>query len=158
MQPMQSPMSYGDQSHGGGRPGSVTAAALIHIILGVAVTIFGILVLIGGAASTAEGVGPIGPEQAGYVIVIAIVLIAFGVLDVITGINLFPGKGWARILSIILAVVGSLVALLFLIAGITGGDTGEPVPALIVISLVFIACWIYSIVGAAMGGRWFNRA
>ena len=164
MQSTDTPTAYG-QAPGTDRPGSVTAAAIILMILGVLLCLGGILFLIGGAALGSGGFGGLGGALGGAVAVIGVVLLAFGVLEIVTGINLFGGKSWARIVGFILAGIG----LLFSLFGLLGSFSTQPASDFagtaatgpnvtnIIINLVVLVAYAYVIYALATAGRYFNR-
>lgn len=140
------------------RPGTVTAAAIVMIVLGALITLFGLIfvlgaAVIGGAASTgdlpAEAAGMEGMLGifAGFVIGLAVILLALGILEIVAGAQVLSGKGWARVTGIVLAVILGLFSLL----GMTGGDQGGN----IIVSLVFVVANAFIVYALWTGGRWF---
>ncbi|HEY7463080.1 MAG TPA: hypothetical protein VH987_01405 [Candidatus Limnocylindria bacterium] len=139
------------------RPGMVTAAGIVMIVLGVLVTLFGLLFLIagafvGGAGNAIETQVPGLPANmagavAGVIIVFAIIFLAFGILDIVAGANVMGGKGWARITGIVLAVILGLLSLL----GLGNPDQGGG----IIITLLLIAANVFVIWALVTTGSWF---
>jgi hypothetical protein len=139
------------------RPGMVTTAAIVMIVLGVLIVLFGLLFMLAGAVFTGaqgtpelEGAG-IPPGMAGvaggFLIGIAVIVLAIGILDIVAGAQVLSGKGWARITGIVLAVVLALFGLLGLFGG---GD-----PSGLIVSVILIAANVFIVWGLASGGRWF---
>ncbi|MGH2724539.1 MAG: hypothetical protein ACRDI0_09815 [Actinomycetota bacterium] len=145
------------------RPGMLTAAGIVLIVLGVIYAIFGIIVMIGGGAA----VDLLGGSLGGAVIVVGLLVLAFGVLDVIAGIKAMGlSSGW-RIAGIVLASIGALFAVLGVISSFSAetqfdfetgqfGTGGLSVSALIT-GLVFLAANVFVIVGLARTGRAVSR-
>lgn len=139
------------------RPGAVTAAGIVMIVLGVLTLLLGLLFLVGaaaiGGAANSPGlnsqIGSLGGAVGGFIAVVAAIVIAFGALQVIAGINILPGKNWARITAIVLAVIAGLLSLPGLFARNAGGG--------VVISIVVIAAYAFTIWALATNGRWFAR-
>lgn len=137
------------------RPGSVTTASILMIVIGVLVTLLGLLfvlfgTLLGGAGGTTFSgqFGDLTTAMAGVFAVIGIIVAGFGILEVLSGIYMLSGRSWARILAIILSVLGGLVSL----GGVAGGS--EPRGA-IVLPLIFLVCYLFIIWAAAAHGKWF---
>lgn len=137
------------------RPGMVTAAGIVMIVIGALITLFGLLSMLvggilGGAASgidfQAPGFGGFAGAAAGALIVFALILLAIGILDIVAGANVMGGRGWARITGIVLAVILAL----FSLSGLGSGDgTGT------VFSLIWLAANAFIIWGLATSGSWF---
>ena len=138
------------------RPGSVTTASIMLMVIGVLVTLFGLFfllvgTLLGGVLDTTTFPAEFGNLRnsiAGIFAVIGIIVAGFGILEVLSGIFMLSRRSWARILAIILSVLGGLVSL----GGVAGGT--DPRGA-IVLPLVFLACYIFIIWAAAAHGKWF---
>lgn len=107
----------------------------------VGVKIISVLYYIGAALSVLGGLGviiggsiigdalsqmiPFGMALGGIAIVVGIFLIALGVLDFFIGMGLWKGQSWARIVAIVLAAVGLLMAIIGMAGGnITGNILG----------------------------------
>lgn len=141
------------------RPGLVTTAAIVLIVLGVLTAIAGLFALL-AASLFSSGMEIPGMEQfgegaagavGGILIVIGVVIIAFGVLQVLSGINLFSARSWARILGIVLAVIGGLFGLLAVIPS-SGANNSSPVFGLILLAANVFVIWVL-----ATTGRYFTR-
>lgn len=142
------------------RPGVVTIASIILIVVGVLTAIVGLFALL-AASLFSSGMDIPGLEQfegtnvAGAIgtifVVIGAVIIAFGVLQVVSGINLFSARSWARILGIVLAVIGGLFGLLALVPG-SNPDTGSPI-----FGIILLVAYVFVIWALATTGRYFSR-
>lgn len=139
----------------GPRPGILTAAGIVMIVIGALITVFGLLTLLvggilGGAASSidfqAPGLGGFAGAAAGALIVVALVMLAIGILDIVAGANVFGGRSWARITGIVLAAILALFSL-----GGLGSDAGGGTA----FSIVWLAANGFVIWGLASTGRWF---
>ena len=139
------------------RPGTVTTAAIVMMVIGVLVAVLGLLIVLAGSLlSGAGGTGFSGQfadlpaAVGGFVVVVGVIFLAFGVLEVFTGIYLLPGRPWARIMAIILSILGGLVSL----GGVLDGQRAN---GGIVIPLVFLIAYAFVIWAAVANGRWFAR-
>jgi len=96
-----------------GRPGLVTAAAIVLIIIGALGLVGGLIGLLGAGflASLGGAVGGLGA----ILLVLVIVALAIAVADLAAGIGIFSAKKWAQNLGVITSVAGILVGLLGLI-------------------------------------------
>lgn len=140
------------------RPGLVTTAAIVLIVLGVLTAIVGVFALL-AASLFSSGMDIPGMEQfgegaagavGGALVVIGAVIIVFGVLQVVSGINLFSARSWARILGIVLAVIGGLFGLLAAIP--SSSANSSPVFGLILLVAYAFTVWVL-----ATTGRYFTR-
>jgi hypothetical protein len=61
------------------------------------------------------------------------VLLAIGVVEVIAGIALFIGAGWARVVAVLVAGINGIVQLAFLAA--------YPVGAILIIAVAVVVIW-----------------
>jgi hypothetical protein len=136
----------------------VTAAAIAMIVIGVLVTILGLLIVLAGTFLSGVGgtngfsgqFANIPAAIGGFVAVIGGIFVAFGVLEVFTGIYMLPGRPWSRILAIILSIIGGLVSLGGLFDG-RGPNGGTILP------LAFLVAYGFVIWVAIANGRWFAR-
>ncbi len=137
------------------RPGMITGAGITLIVLGVLTLLLGLIVLLGGAlfagaasgvdSSELPGVGGFFGAFAGAIIVFAIIVLGFGVLQFVTGLSVLGGKGWARITGIVIAAIGGLFAL---------GGLGDPNGA--TVSIVLLVANAFVIFALATAGPWFS--
>jgi len=129
-------------------------------VLGVLTLLLGIFLLLGaalfaGAAgdipSVGEmpGLGGMVGAVAGFVFIVTLIVVGFGALQLVTGLKVLSGRGWARTTGIVIAVIGGVLAL----AGIGGGDGGS-----VVISLAFVAANAFVVYALATAGPWFGRS
>jgi hypothetical protein len=141
----QAQYGYGQPTFGSpygttGRPGSVTAAAVIHFIyagfLGIAAIVFLILGIVGGSvlADAFDSNGS-GGALAAIGIVVALVFGAFCALFVFVGLHLLRGKNWARIVAFIVAGLGILGG----ISNLSQGSPGSGVFGL-ALSIAVVLC------------------
>ena len=140
------------------RPAQVTAAAVILIVLGALVGLFGALSMLAGAvfpgiADTADfrdQFGDVSSAFGGLLLVFGVLLLGFGVLQVITGIFVLPGRPWARISGLVLAVLGILFSLVGVLPG--GGNAGGSVVFGVLLLSYAFSAWVL-----ASKGWWFAR-
>ena len=142
------------------RPGIVTAASITLIVLGALTLLIGLFVGVGASmfAGAAGGLGqaadvPAGYESvmgafAGVIILIVILVLGWGILEILVGIKAMAGRGWARITGIVLGVIGALLSL----GGLTNPDAGGGV----VINLAIAAAYIFVVFAFATAGAWFS--
>jgi hypothetical protein len=140
------------------RPTLVTAAGVTMIAVGAIIVLFGLLFLlagaiIGGAASQIDtqmpGFGAMSGAVTGVVIVLAIILLAVGILDILAGAKVFSGRPWARMTGIVLAVILGLLGLGSLGGGGDGGN--------VVLGLVWVAANAFIVFALATTGSWFGE-
>ena len=113
------------------RPTGITILAILELI-------FGIIILIGGAAVAAvSGSGILSTLGYGYLSGMAAVaggvLVVLGLVVLVVGWGMWTGKGWAWLLSVILYVLG----ILFGIASLASGSLTSIVGLLIEIFLLW---------------------
>jgi hypothetical protein len=143
------------------RPGAVTAAAVVLIVCGVLVGLLGLLFVLGGSLIGSMGDAPELQEQlggvpaafGGFIATIGLIVVVYGIAQIVTGIYVFPGKSWARIAGLILAVLGGLLALLGMFPSDQGVNAGG-----ILVSLVILAAYAFTAWALATNGRWFGGA
>jgi hypothetical protein len=137
------PEQYGDQPPPGpptGRSGAVTAVAIVNFVLGGLEVLFGLVIMIMGpaVASFITGVASDASKQSGMnpaeaekfrqaasagggfltavVGFIGVCFMIFGVPMILAGIGVLNRRQWGRILTLVLAVLSGLLALLNLIS------------------------------------------
>lgn len=134
----------------------VTGAGVTMIVLGALITLLGLFVLIagvfiGGAANNVNISTPafngLAGAVAGVIIVIALIFLAFGILDIVAGANVLGGRSWARITGI---VVAAIIGVLSLPSLFNGGNGGSPI-----LSIILIAANAFIIWALATTGSWF---
>ena len=140
------------------RPGMVTGAGVTMIVLGALIVLFGLIALvagafIGGAGNQinvqAPGFGGMAGAFAGVIIVFALILLAIGILDIVSGANVLGGRSWARITGIVVAALLGLLSLPGLFGGGNNGGGG------IVVSLILVGANAFIIWALATTGGWF---
>lgn len=126
---------------GGGYASSplVTIAAIVLLVFGLLTTLIGALgVAVGGFFEQAlrearqqgaiPGLEEIDLAGVGDIIVVAFVIVLIiGILHLASAVGIFMHKQWARILGIVLAVLGTLIGVLGLVGGssVAGGMDGS---------------------------------
>ncbi len=131
------------------RHGQVTAAAVILIVLGLLVALFGVLALIAGAAFPTfadtpefrEQFGDVSEALGGLLLTVGIIALAYGVLQVVAGIFILPGRTWARIAGLIVAVLGILFSLLGVLPREGAGGAGN-IAFLVLLLAYGFAAWV----------------
>ncbi len=117
-------------------PVLVKVISVLYYIGAVLSAIFGILMLIGAGILDLSSLIPF--LGAGLFIVGAIIFIALAVLGFFVGRGLWNGKNWARIVAIVLAVLGVINAIYSIATGMGG-----------IISLI-----LHALIG---GYLWFSK-
>ncbi|HEX6140637.1 MAG TPA: hypothetical protein VF013_09285 [Candidatus Limnocylindria bacterium] len=128
-------------------------------MLGVLVSLIGVLFLLGGALFGSFADAPqvrdqlpgIGAAFGGVIATVGGLVLAYGVLQVVTGIYVLPGRAWARITGMILASLGAIFGLL----GLLPADGGGVTIAGVLISAAVVAGYVYVIYVLATKGSWF---
>jgi hypothetical protein len=141
------------------RPGAVTAAGVVLIVCGVLVGLLGLLFVLGGSLIGSMGDVPELQDQlagvpaafGGFIATIGLIVVIYGIAQIVTGIYVFPGKSWARITGLILAVLGGLLALLGMLPGEQGVNASG-----ILVSLLVLAAYAFTAWALATNGRWFG--
>ena len=139
------------------RPGTVTAASIILIVIGTLVSLLGLLVVLGGALigtldeGQSLGVDLPGVTGAlgGVVAIVGLIVVLFGVLELMSGIFALLGRAWARILAMVIAGLGALFAFLGLV-GSQSSDAGG-----LGVNIVLLVAYIFVIWAMATSGRWY---
>jgi len=135
----------------------VTSAGITMIVLGSLITLLGLFVLIagvfvGGAANqinvSTPGFNGLAGAVAGVIIVIALIFLAFGILDIVAGANVLGGRSWARITGIVVAAIFGLLSL----PGLFNGNNGAGGP---IFGLILVAANAFVIWALATTGSWF---
>lgn len=138
------------------RPGPITAAGVILIVLGAIFLFFGaIAVLVGGAltgvAGELEAQGPaIGETMAAIFGSLGLIIFGWGLVEILVGGFILAGRGWARIAGIVVAVVSGGVALVGLVNREAGGGA--------VFTVLIVAAYGFTVWALAAHGRWFGAA
>ena len=137
----------------------LTTAAIVLIVLGVLAAILGLFFLLGaslvGSGTELPGLDIAGGTRsaiAGFLVVFGGVIVAFGLLEVVSAINIFSAKSWARILAIVLSVIGGLVGVLALIPSRDPEMASAPIFGIIVLAAYAFVIW-----ALATNGRYFTR-
>ena len=137
------------------RPGMVTAAGITLIVLGALTLLLSVFLLLvvglfaGAAGGIPESEIPAGMDGVmgafgGVLIVILLIVLAFGVLQLVSGIQVLGGRNWARITGIVVAAIAGLLAL----AGM-GNEDGAVLNLALAIANGFV------IFALATSGSWF---
>jgi hypothetical protein len=151
--PLASPAALGPP-----RPGVITAAAIVLIVFGAILGLFGLLIMLGGALFSSikdqpELVGQLGSVSDSFgvfILIVGAVMATWGGLQVFAAIFVLRGRTWARITAMILAILGALIGL----STIIPGENGVTAVAL-TISLVIVGADAFAIWVLASQGRWF---
>jgi hypothetical protein len=172
--PREGAPSYGAGVTPGARPGGVTFAAILLIILGSITCLFGLLFVIAAVAIGSGGLEDFGGFEgiasaaAGVLAVFALIGLAFGITEIISGAKVLKlNNGW-RIVGIVFACIGAAFSLLGVIGGFGSEqefdfDTGTTISTSearignIVVSLLFLAAYVIVIVLLVRNRKAFVR-
>jgi hypothetical protein len=164
------------------RPGGVTAAGVLLIILGSLAALGGLLFILGGALLASAGVNEqiedqLGPQfgglfsaAAGVIIVVGVVAIVYAIFKIIAGAKVLSLRSGWRIAGIVLCALACVGWVISLIGAITGSEeqfnfgtsefstvaTGPSIGG-IIIALLFLAGNVITIVLLARNGQAYRR-
>lgn len=108
------------------RPLGVTVLAVLELLFGVIATALGGIFVAGSqmvaSAASLAGLGSVSASTLGtFVEVFGGVLVIGGLAGIVIGWGFWTGKNWARIIAMILNVVGAAGGLLILVIGVGTG-------------------------------------
>lgn len=145
-------------------PGSSPIAVIagtVLLIAGALMTLFGLILIAVGAgggayldaAAEEAGMPGSGAALGTILVVMAVVVLALGVLQMIAAIGVFTHKEWARWLGIALATLGLLLGLLAVF-----GSVGQPTADVVswIILTVWVGGYVAAVAGLAAGGEHFR--
>jgi hypothetical protein len=118
--PALSPLPAAAPSGPAKRPGWVTFVAVYYFIVAGFSLLVGLVALLAGgmlAAYFEEGAGEWGDIIGTLVAVVGVIVLLFGALALVVGLNVLKGRGWARITAMVLAIVGLVFSGLSVLVG-----------------------------------------
>jgi hypothetical protein len=148
--------------------GLVMIAALFLLLIGVLTAIAGAALLVGGNligqlgnVETGTGIfGAIGGVVAG----IAVVVIAWALLEILTGLGMVLRRSWGRAFGVVVGLIGAIFTGLALVAsvGSLGNvplDNGDSTAAGAGAGLIFVVFlgYVLTVVALMRGGAHFRR-
>ncbi len=118
------------------RPGWVTTAAVLMLVVGTLSALIGVVLLVMGLAlgpawmelmADQPGMETVSPEavtgmMTGFFVIVAVISLVWAAGHVAAGVGTLAGRGWARITGIVLSVIGLLFSLL--LVALTLGSYG----------------------------------
>ena len=138
----------------------VNIAGVVLLILGALFTVGGLLFVLVAMAGSAF-IGSIDPtwEELGsaaavVVAVMAFIILAIGITELVTSIGLFVHKSWARWTGVVISVIGILLGLFMVMAAYEPPADG----GLAAFALVWTAAHAFTAAALAAGGEHFERA
>jgi hypothetical protein len=151
------------------RPGAVTAASVLLIILAVPPILFALLAFVGaGMFHSANGqlndtpFSGFGDALARVAVVFGVVSLAYGVAKLVAGIRSLAGRNAWRVTGIVLSALGTAFWVLALVGSISGNrDSFEdhgPNGGGIVLSLVFLAMNLTALILLGRAGEYFRSS
>ncbi len=126
-------------SASGSASGAVVGAGVILLVIATLLGIFGILAVFAGTImgqiTNLSGQNGLTEEQANalmtvgrtFIFVFGGVALAIGLAHLVSGIGVLRRRGWARILGLVMSVLGVLLWLLVLVSSALAGT--QPIPA-----------------------------
>lgn len=117
------------------RPGWVMMVAIFQFIGGGFLILGGILVATVGSVF-AQFLDELGDLIGGFIVIIGILMLAFGVLEILLGTQVLKGREWARIVSLVLAFVAGAFDLIGLMGGNFFGIVSLAIDVLIIVGLL----------------------
>ena len=91
------------------RPGWVTFVGVYWLIGASFALVVGLVAVLAGgtlAAAFEEGYGEFGDVVGGLILVLGVLLLALGALGILLGVNVMKGRNWARVTTLVLAILG----------------------------------------------------
>jgi hypothetical protein len=122
-----------------GTSGAVVGAGVILLVIATLLVIFGTFAILGGAMmgqiTNFSGETGLTEEQAAalmqvgrtFILVFGGVALAIGLAHLVSGIGVLRRRGWARILGLVMSVLGVLLWLVVLVSSALAGT--QPIPA-----------------------------
>jgi hypothetical protein len=129
------------------RPMGVTLTGIFYIIVGLLVGLAGLLLLLGGgllggAAGELEDFAGLGGMLGGMLVVGGILFVFVALLFLASGIGVFQGRNWARVLGIVLGVIFAVLGVLGILGSLGAGmDAGAMVWNVLFTALYALAAW-----------------
>jgi hypothetical protein len=149
----------------------VILAAAFLLISGLIVSLAGSLLLLGSAIfAGAQGVvelegvfgGDIVAAFAGMFAVVAIVVLLWGVLEVVGALGIFARRSWGRAIGLVVGVIGLGFSGLSLLGAVGAGVGAEPLAGPtageLVMPVVIVAGYGLTVFALLTGGAHFRRA
>jgi hypothetical protein len=139
----------------------VTASAVMLIVFGVMLALFGLVFSLFGAMfdtlrlqpELIDQLGPLPDSFGGFILGFGLVLMAWGVLEVVAAAFVLRRRGWARWTAIVLAILGTLAGLALSLPGDAGVN-----PVGITTTFAFMGGHAFAIWALARSGTWFSGA
>lgn len=138
------------------RPGLVTGAGITLIVLGIITSLVAVFLLIGaslfagatGAIDTSDmpGMGGALGAFAGAIVVFVLIVGGWAALQLVSGFYVLAGREWARIVAIVVSIIGIVLAL----AGLGGRDSSS------VLSIAFAAAQAFVVYVMFSERSWFT--
>jgi hypothetical protein len=142
----------------GSRPGSVTLSAVVLMVFGVVLSLFGLVFTLFGVLfdtlraepELVDQLGPL-PEGAGVgILIFGVVILTWGVLEVVAAAFVLGRRRWARIAAIVLAILGTLAGVALALQAQSGVNLVR-----IAFLLAFTSGHAFAIWALSRSGAWF---
>jgi hypothetical protein len=138
----------------------VTASAVTLMVFGVMLALFGLVFTLFGAMFSElrlrpeliDQLGPLPESFGAFLFGFGLVILAWGVLEVVAAAFVLGRRSWARITAIVLAILGTLAGLALSLPREGANAVG------LTITLVFMGGHAYAIWALSRNGSWFSRA
>ncbi len=141
------------------RPGSITAAAIVLIVLGVLAVLLGLLFVLVGVTFESivnmpefrDQLGDVSAAAGGLFVVFGALFLGDGILQLVSGIFVLAGRSWARIGGLIAGVLGALISLVAVLPA-EGGSGGFNFFFVAMLAAYVFVAWVL-----ATSGAYFRR-
>jgi len=139
----------------------VTISAVVLMILGVMLALFGLVLTLFGAMfdtlrlqpELIDQLGPLPDSFGGFILGFGLVILTWGVLEVVTAAFVLRRRGWARITAVVLAILGTLAGLALSLPGQGGVN-----PVGLIFTLTFVGGHVFAIWALGRSGAWFSAS
>jgi hypothetical protein len=136
----------------------VTISAVLLMIFGVMLALFGLVFTLFGAMfdtlrlqpELIDQLGPLPDSFGGFILGFGLVLLIWGVWEVVAAAFVLRRRRWARWTAIVFGILGTLAGLALSLSG----DGANPVA--LTITLAFMGGHAFAIWALASGGAWFS--
>ncbi len=123
------------------RPGGVTFAGIFLIVIGVLMLLGAALFFMGGALlGGSGGAGEASGLFAAMAGIAGVLLLVWGLANLLGGIGALQGKGWGRVTGIVVSVIAVVLGILGLVTSLGQGVE----PSGLVINVLILAGYTYS--------------
>lgn len=145
-------------------PPSVLIAAIILLLFGLLTLLTGVIVLFAGSVVgqlgdvfDEAGLSGIQGQVSGIIVGVGAVVAIGGGLELLGAIGIFAHRAWGRAVGVVMSALGVLFGLLALVGALAVDTTTDDRGGLIV-ALVILAAYGFSLLALAFGGHAFRHS